>query len=74
LRIDIEPGHGGKVFVAAGHAVTVIDVAGGQVGDLFAFVADDPTEYLSASHTRAVLMRMFPDRERPFLPTGVNRF
>lgn len=66
LRLDIDPGHGGAILVPAGHTVRVIDVAGGQVGDLFAFAAADPTEYLSAPHTRAVLMRMFPSPGQPF--------
>jgi uncharacterized protein len=66
LRLEIKPGHGATVLVPAGHAVKGIDVAGGQVGDLFAFAADDPTEYLSAPHTRAVLLRMFPEPGEAF--------
>jgi uncharacterized protein YcgI (DUF1989 family) len=58
--VEIPPGHGAAVAVPAGQAVTVTDIDGGQVGDLFAFVAGDPDEYLSASHTRAVLKRLFP--------------
>lgn len=60
MVLEIPPGTGTAVNVPAGHSVRVTDVDGGQVGDLFAFAADDPTEYLSASHTRAVLSRMFP--------------
>jgi uncharacterized protein len=66
VRVEVKPGHGGHVFVPAGQAVKVIDVSGGQVGDLFAFAADDPTEYLSAPHTRAVLMRIFPEPGEAF--------
>jgi uncharacterized protein YcgI (DUF1989 family) len=69
LRIEIAPGHGQAVTVPAGQALTVTDVDGGQVGDLFAFVAGDPTEYLSASHTRAVLGRMFPRPGEAFMST-----
>ncbi|NUW40479.1 DUF1989 domain-containing protein [Nonomuraea rhodomycinica] len=61
--------------VAAGQRVSVIDLDGGQVGDLFAFAADDPAEHLSAGHTRAATSRLFPavgqdfvtDRRRPIL-------
>jgi len=35
-------------------------VRGGQVADLFAFADGDPSEYLSASHTRARTNRLFP--------------
>ena len=45
----------------------VIDVEGGQVGDLFAFVAGDRDEYLSASHTRAHTQRLFPAIGEPFV-------
>jgi uncharacterized protein YcgI (DUF1989 family) len=63
------------VAVAAGQGVAVVDSDGGQVGDLFAFNAADPGEYLSASHTRAATSRVFPaigqafmsSRRRPML-------
>ena len=55
-------------------------MGGGQVGDLFAFAepgdrSDGPLEWLSASHTRAAVSRLFPavgeafvtDRRRPIL-------
>ena len=53
----------------------VIDVEGEQVGDLFAFCADDISEYLSAEHTRVAAGRLFPkpgeafvtNRRRPIL-------
>jgi len=53
----------------------VVDVEGGQVGDVFAFAVDDPSEYLSASHTRTHTSRLFPhigeafvtNRRRPIL-------
>jgi uncharacterized protein len=66
IEIEVEPGHGGMIKVPAGHLVTVTDVDGGQVGDLFAFAARDPSEYLSASHTRAALMRTFPREGEAF--------
>ncbi|TDU83972.1 hypothetical protein EV138_6436 [Kribbella voronezhensis] len=67
---------GRAVRVARGEYIRVTDVEGGQVGDLFAFVAGDPSGgYLSASHTRTATGRMFPavnetfvtDRRRPML-------
>jgi uncharacterized protein YcgI (DUF1989 family) len=72
-RIEVPAREGRAVRVAAGRTVRVIDVAGGQVGDLFAFAG--PDEYLSASHTRARTRRLFPavgdafdsNRRRPLL-------
>ncbi|GAA4151163.1 urea carboxylase-associated family protein [Actinomadura keratinilytica] len=63
------------VQVAAGQRVRVVDLEGGQVGDLFAFAAGDSGEHLSASHTRSVTSRLFPqvgeafvtNRRRPIL-------
>lgn len=61
--------------VAAGQSFRVVDVEGGQVGDLFAFADGDVGEYVSASHTRARTDRLFPaigqafvsNRRRPLL-------
>lgn len=63
--------------VAAGDLVRVIDVEGGQVGDVFAFTDSGPelAEHHSAAHTRAGIDRLFPavgepfvtDRRRPIL-------
>jgi uncharacterized protein YcgI (DUF1989 family) len=44
--------------VSAGTEFRVVDVEGGQVGDLFAFCADDVGEYASASHTRPAIGRL----------------
>jgi uncharacterized protein YcgI (DUF1989 family) len=74
-RIDVPAREGRAVHVPAGRAFRVIDVEGGQVGDLFAFVAGDPAESLSAAHTRAHTQRLFPaigeqfvsNRRRPLL-------
>ncbi|MCE2531075.1 MAG: urea carboxylase-associated family protein [Acidimicrobiia bacterium] len=74
--LDIVPATRGKGWlVAAGQRVAVVDVEGCQVVDLFAFCAADPTEHLSAGHTRVTRRRMFPgvgeafvtDRRRPIL-------
>jgi hypothetical protein len=74
-RVEVPAGTGRAVRVRAGELVRVVDVAGGQVGDVFAFVADVPDEHHSAAHTRAGTRRLFPaigepfvtDRRRPIL-------
>jgi uncharacterized protein len=72
----VVPAGGGRaLWVRRGEHVRVIDVEGGQVGDVFAFAAADPREYLSASHTRTSTGRLFPrigehfmtNRRRPIL-------
>ncbi|WP_181776733.1 DUF1989 domain-containing protein [Amycolatopsis pittospori] len=73
-KTEVPPGTARAVRVAAGELVRVIDVEGGQVGDVFAFTAD-MTEHHSAAHTRARVDRLFPavgesfatDRRRPIL-------
>ncbi|MEO3803037.1 urea carboxylase-associated family protein [Nonomuraea sp. B1E8] len=75
MRVIVPAAEGRAVKVGAGQRVRVTDLEGGQVGDLFAFAADDTTEQLSASHTRAATSRLFPavgeqfvtDRRRPIL-------
>jgi uncharacterized protein YcgI (DUF1989 family) len=73
--IEVPAAGVGSVEVSAGSAFRVVDVEGGQVGDLFAFRLADPGEHLSASHTRAHTSRLFPvvgerflsSRRRPLL-------
>jgi uncharacterized protein YcgI (DUF1989 family) len=48
------------VRVAAGAVVSVIDVKGQQVGDMWMIDAADPGRWLSASHTRDRCERLFP--------------
>ena len=63
------------VRVPAGERFRVLDVEGGQVVDLFAFVEEDVSEYASAEHTRVFIDRLFPlpgqdfvtNRRRPIL-------
>ncbi|TWD82676.1 hypothetical protein FB561_3816 [Kribbella amoyensis] len=79
-RVMVPARSGRAVRLPAGDRIRVVDLAGGQVGDLFAFA--DPTsgqteltEYLSAAHTRAQTERVFPavgddlvtDQRRPIL-------
>ncbi len=59
-RWIVPPAEGRAIVVDAGAELAVVDVRGGQVGDLFVFCQDDPAEYLSAGHTRAVVGRLFP--------------
>lgn len=74
-RIIVPAREARSVRVAAGQTFRVVDVEGGQVGDLFAFADGDPSEFLSASHTRAATSRLFPapgeafvsSRRRPML-------
>ncbi|WP_331763901.1 urea carboxylase-associated family protein [Streptomyces anthocyanicus] len=55
--------------VNAGQTFRITDPEGGQVGDLFAYAAGDPEEWLSASHTRAVVSRLFPKPGEQFFTT-----
>lgn len=55
------------VTVRTGDHVRVVDLEGGQVGDVFAFAAEDPLEFHSASHTRTQVSKLFPDVGEPFL-------
>ncbi|GAA4630868.1 urea carboxylase-associated family protein [Actinoallomurus vinaceus] len=63
------------VRLATGDRVRVVGLEGRQVGDVFCFAAEDPSEHLSAAHTRTQLGRLFPalgesfvtDRRRPIL-------
>jgi len=72
-RVDVPGGTGRAVRVRAGERIRVIDVEGGQVGDVFAFASDG--EHHSAAHTRTHTRRLFPavgeqfltDRRRPIL-------
>ena len=55
------PAREGRGFrVRAGQEFRVIDPEGEQVADLFCFLADDPTEFLSAEHTRVTIGRLWP--------------
>jgi uncharacterized protein YcgI (DUF1989 family) len=74
-RIVIPAREGRSLHVPAGRSFRVTDLEGGQVGDLFAFNAEDVSEYASAEHTRAFVDRLFPrigesfvtNRRRPIL-------
>ena len=59
-RIDVPAREGRAVRIEAGRSFRVLDPEGGQVADTWAFVADDPGEFHSAQHTRAVNSALFP--------------
>jgi len=55
------PGYsGGFVSVAAGQYIRITDIAGGQIGDMFAIAARDHNEFLSPSVTRLNNLNLFP--------------
>jgi uncharacterized protein YcgI (DUF1989 family) len=61
LRTVVVPaGEGRAVRVAAGRGFRVVDLEGGQVGDLFACVDGPVAEWMSAEHTRPSIGRLFP--------------
>jgi uncharacterized protein YcgI (DUF1989 family) len=74
-RIVVPAREGRAVRVERGRWFRVVDVEGPQVGDVFAFAADDLAEFHSASHTRTHVERLFPavgeqfvsNRRRPML-------
>ena len=68
--VRVPAGEGRAVAVGAGQSFRVVDVSGGQVGDLFAFTATDPAEFASAEHTRLAIAKLFP---RPGDPVLTNR-
>jgi hypothetical protein len=68
-KLDVPAREARLVELTAGERVRVITETGGQVGDVFAFVADDLTEHLSAAHTRAHVNRLFPAVGEQFVTT-----
>jgi uncharacterized protein len=68
--LRVPGGEGRAALLTGGQHFRVVDVAGGQVGDLFAFAAADPGEFASASHTRVAIGKLFP---RPGDPVLSNR-
>ena len=58
--ITVPAREGRAVELARGDRIRVIDPTGGQVADVFAFCADDLSEFHSAQHTRVWVNRLFP--------------
>jgi hypothetical protein len=48
------------VPLRTGEALRIINHEGGQVVDMWALAANDPSEYLSMAHTRVALLRLVP--------------
>jgi uncharacterized protein YcgI (DUF1989 family) len=69
-RVRVPGGEGRAALVGEGQCFRVLDIAGGQVGDMFVFAAADPGEFASASHTRVTIANLFP---RPGDPVLTNR-
>lgn len=65
-RLVVAGGTGGAMRVKAGQRFAVVDLQGGQVGDLFAFADDGTSESVSASHTRMTTGRLFPQVGQAF--------
>jgi uncharacterized protein YcgI (DUF1989 family) len=56
----VSPQSGRAIQVRGGELLRVVDVEGQQVGDLWVIDADDHGRWLSTSHTRDRLERLFP--------------
>jgi hypothetical protein len=67
--LEVPASDGRAVWVRRGERIRVIDIDGGQVGDVFAFAASDVREHLSASHTRTSTGRLFPGIGEQFVTT-----
>jgi hypothetical protein len=59
-EVIVPAGEGRAVRVQNDEVFRVVDVHGGQVGDLFAFVDGSTVEWMSAEHTRPSIRRLFP--------------
>ena len=67
MQVVIPGGESRAARAEVGTVVAIENLAGGQVADLFAFNVDDPSERLSASHTRAHNWSLFPEVDQPFV-------
>ena len=65
-------GPGGGLRVAAGEYVQIVDLEGRGGADFFALAASNSTEYLSASHTRVQIDRLFPQMSQSACPQQWN--
>lgn len=57
-EVTVEGGHGGRIEVAAGQLLEIVNVEGKQVCDFFAFNRENMREALSPGHTRSVMRRV----------------
>jgi uncharacterized protein YcgI (DUF1989 family) len=65
--VDVPAYSGRAVAVAAGTTIRITDPEGHQIGDMFAFVADDPIRWVSTGATRAEHHRLFPPIDGAFV-------
>ncbi|MFE7798547.1 DUF1989 domain-containing protein [Nocardia sp. NPDC057440] len=65
--VTVPARQGRSVTLRKGERLRITDVAGGQVGDVFAYNIDDITEHHSASHTRTHISRLFPELGESFV-------
>ena len=66
-RIVVPASEGRGVRIPAGGRYRVVDLEGGQIGDMFAFNADNVAEFASAEHTRVYNGSLFPRVGQPFV-------
>lgn len=59
-ELRIPGGAGAGLRLGAGEYLQIVDVEGQGCADFFALAAADPGEFLSASHTRVGVDRLFP--------------
>ncbi len=65
--VEVAAQTGAVVTLSAGQRLSIIDVEGGQVADLFAVSTDDHLQWLSTSATRTAARRLFPAVGEQFL-------
>jgi hypothetical protein len=58
--IAIQARSGAAATLRAGYSITIVNTHGGQVVDMWAFCADDPSEHLSMPHSVVYLSRIKP--------------
>jgi len=66
-RMVVPAQEGRGLLLKRGDRVRVVDLEGQQIADLFAFRADDVSEYLSAEHTRGHVAGLFPQLGESFV-------
>ena len=58
--IEIQARCGAAATLRAGHSISIVNTHGGQVVDMWAFRADDPSEHMSMPHSVVYLSRIKP--------------
>ncbi len=59
-EIIVPAGTARAILLDADSRFSIVNTEGGQVGDLFAFSAENNSEFASASHTRSIIRKIFP--------------